>query len=584
MNNRIVPIDEVTAAFAAQQPDFIQTLRGCQIGKLLANFADQWKSDTRPWAREQMLLYLREPWDRAGHQPLIKRLFKWAEQQRDTELLSIFALGCDLLVRRQRKKRHHYDWQTRTSWTSEELVAPRHVLPATGRTMNQYDPKTGTKQSVYWPSHKLARMFKYRTRYYLRRRSWRFYRKLAYQQPAEYVPAVTQLLLLYRDEHLRNGEDLLECWSLIHALYRQSPLFKFGVHRIQLLPQQQLSTLQAAPFRLDLWSEPVARDSLLTLVLQAQAQLVRIAAVELLRAHHVTGPLPSLQVIEELLHHTDLPVQQLGQDYLEQYTSKNQLTLNQWLDLLKIDQPQIQSQLCQLMQKQVPVASISAQQAIELACSVAYPIAGLGWNYLQQMPWSTAQQRAQLADLTNLRCAALGASLTQWLLAKTARGDNYDREILSACCDHRLPEVRQAAWDFLRQTSPACDDATLFTRLLETPYPELRLQLIDELRRRSRLPGQGSSQLVSLWSSVLLGVEQGGRQKLTATAQLAQAMAAEPELTPQLLPVLVVAVRSLRRPEMRAGLTAVLQLLEQRPDLQPQLLSALPELELSPTS
>jgi hypothetical protein len=78
---------------------------------------------------------------------------------------------------------------------------------------------------------------------------------------------------------------------------------------------------------------------------------------------------------------------------------------------------------------------------------------------------------------------------------------------------------------------------------------------------------------------VLLGVHRGGRQKLKAVREIADAVAATPESAAQLLPVLGVAVRSVRGPEMRAGLGAVMSLLARRPELGDAVRARLPELQ-----
>jgi hypothetical protein len=54
--------------------------------------------------------------------------------------------------------------------------------------------------------------------------------------------------------------------------------------------------------------------------------------------------------------------------------------------------------------------------------------------------------------------------------------------------------------------------------------------------------------------------------------------------TDELLPVLTVAVRSIRKPEMRAGLAAIASIVNHRPDLEPVIARELPELILSPVS
>jgi hypothetical protein len=140
--------------------------------------------------------------------------------------------------------------------------------------------------------------------------------------------------------------------------------------------------------------------------------------------------------------------------------------------------------------------------------------------------------------------------------------------------------MRAGAWSWLAAAdSPGRDDPALFARLMETPFDDLRLRLVDELHRRSRLPGRGADDLAPVWSAVLLGVHRGGRHKAKAAMQLADALAAEPARADSLLPVLRVAVRSIRRPEGRAGLAAVAGLVERRPELLAAVRQHLPEVE-----
>jgi hypothetical protein len=49
------------------------------------------------------------------------------------------------------------------------------------------------------------------------------------------------------------------------------------------------------------------------------------------------------------------------------------------------------------------------------------------------------------------------------------------------------------------------------------------------------------------------------------------------------VPVLAVAIRSVRPPEVRAGLSALLSAVAARPDLEPVLARWIPELRLSPS-
>ena len=59
--------------------------------------------------------------------------------------------------------------------------------------------------------------------------------------------------------------------------------------------------------------------------------------------------------------------------------------------------------------------------------------------------------------------------------------------------------------------------------------------------------------------------------------QLLDRLDRRPDEAPQLLPLLAVAVRSTRGPEFRAGLTALVQLLDRRPELADAVEAAFPE-------
>jgi hypothetical protein len=123
-------------------------------------------------------------------------------------------------------------------------------------------------------------------------------------------------------------------------------------------------------------------------------------------------------------------------------------------------------------------------------------------------------------------------------------------------------------------------DPALWSRLAETPHDDLRLRVIDFLQRQVKLPGADANQLENVWRTVLLGINRGGRQKVKAVQQVAHAIIENPGRVAALLPVLVVAVRSVRGPEARAGLAAVVRVVEAKPELSSVVRQLLPELKL----
>ena len=85
--------------------------------------------------------------------------------------------------------------------------------------------------------------------------------------------------------------------------------------------------------------------------------------------------------------------------------------------------------------------------------------------------------------------------------------------------------------------------------------------------------------MASLWAAVILGVHRGGRTKLKAIRQIANAIAADPRRAQSLLPVLRVALRSIRRPERRQALSAVATMARRNPELSQAIADELPELQ-----
>jgi hypothetical protein len=174
--------------FANENPLFLETLRLMAQPQPLAALTDRWKTDPRPWARDQIFAYLSQPLDCSGHQPIVKRLFKQAEENKDHDLMGAFLLAFDWQVRRKLQVKRRWDFRARTATEEERLVTQRNVLPLKFKWQGR-NPATGAAMSVPVRAPRDARLFKYRTRYYLRRRAWRYFRRLGHRDPAAYVVA-----------------------------------------------------------------------------------------------------------------------------------------------------------------------------------------------------------------------------------------------------------------------------------------------------------------------------------------------------------------------------------------------------------
>jgi hypothetical protein len=574
--------------FSQQDDRFLTVLRQPYPAKQLAAFADRWKKDSRPWARRQIMAYLGLPLDVPGHHPVVKRLFKHAEQAGDHELVGVFLRIFDRLVRRYRKVVRHWDYDpaTRRSTVTENYVIAlaKDVLPAdSANPVAARNPRTGALIEAPRRGKAGARLFYTATRRYLRRRAWRYFRFLAFRSPADYLREISLALARYEDADLKRGEDLLESWGLMNACFRRHDALKFRAHGVQIRAGRKLSELSAAPFRPQLWEDAAAAEHLLHCVLHARARTVRVWAIQLLQRHHLAWLAQSPpESITALLDHADDAVQEFAARMLPLLEGAARWPVDTWLRLLETKSPTALSLICEALQRNVQGSRLDLGQCVALATAAATPVARLGLEFLRGRKIATAAERALLAGLGQARCAALGAEIAQWALGQVGSAETYDRDVVLALLDSLLAELRAAAWNWLQAGPPIPDDPVLWSRLVETPFDDLRLAIVAHLARKASLPGATSRDLAPVWSAVLVGVHRGGRQKPKAMGQIVHAIETRPELADELLPVLAVAIRSIRRPEARAGLAAVVQLAEARPELAAAIGRCIPELSLTP--
>ncbi|QOV87415.1 hypothetical protein [Humisphaera borealis] len=576
----------VEELFAAGSPQFLPALRTFVDPAPMAAFAEKWLRDPRPWAREQMLAYIDLPLNAGNHNSLVKRLFKGAEARQDDLLLSAWAVSFDRLVRRVRRKRWRWDYTSRMSVPEERLISPEdrlHYFPG-----HRYREPGSGQWIVYgqlgWRGR---RLFSHHTRHYLRRRAWRYFRHLGHRRPTDYVPAVAAMIGSYTDADLATGDNLMDCWSLLHACFGESESIAFTTHRTKLVGGPSLANLAAAPAFGALWQNSAAAPQLLSLLTAARSTFARVWSIDLLRRWHAEAlvGLPVEQVAP-LLAHPDEAVWSIGIELFEKASGLESLPFDRWFRLLQNRNLTVLDAVARLMMRHVTPASVSLFDAINLAKTEAAPVARLGLNFLQGRSIDPSQLRQALVHLADARCAAVGYDIGTWALGHLGVAGVYNVDTVTRFFDSLLPEIRAAARDWLASaTKPSAGwhDPALWSRLVESPFEDIRLFLVDVLQQRQNLPGATDDAITFLWTGVLLNIHRGGRRKLTALRQISDAIRQTPARAEMLIPVLAAAIRSVRVPETRAGLSAIVGAVAARPELADTVRRQLPELDLSPT-
>jgi hypothetical protein len=594
--------------FAREDRGFVDELRRVHFADRLGDFAARWVADRRPFARQALLDYLSRPLNCYRHEPLVKRLFKLAEKSGDDELMGAFLVAFDRTVRRVRKTVNRYKHETFTSQTAAEAAArtweaegyenasitnwppgryyanawkkePVVVMP--GNTVMPRPREKDWKKNQPVPDAERARLerrhllFSLPTRRYLRRRAWRYFRVIGKSDPARYVRAAVGFLTRYTDADVGSDIHLLDSWGLVHALFHHSPALVSPAKGWAFAEGKSLADLAPAPYLEPTWA--TYPETVFAVLLGANCRAVRQWAVWMLRRHH-EGWLASQPVVAllKLADHPDPDLSALGFDLLEKAPDLASVPVDEWLARLDGGDLDKLQRLSDLLVRRLDPARVAAGDAIRLAGHRSKPVAELGLAQLKQKTFAEADAAA-LLPLTQADSEAVRPALTRWLRDTLSGFGAVRPEWVLEFLDSKHADVRAAGWEWLN-SSPLRDDPAVWHRLAESPYDDVRGPLVTALDQRTAAADPDTVRL--LWATVLLNVARGGRHKPGVVGRVVARLAAHPDEAGRLVPLLAVAVRSLRKTEFRAGLTGVVWLTENKPELVPAIRERFPELEL----
>jgi hypothetical protein len=431
------------------------------------------------------------------------------------------------------------------------------------------------------------RLFSVHTRNYLRRRTWRYFRQLGKEQPNRYVPALVEALKLYTDEDTADGLALLDNWGLVHALFHRSPALIAKTTGWTIAPDRSLGELTPAPIYEELWL--AAPLSLLELLRNARCRPVRQWVVHLIR-RDPAAVMKHLAIDEllNLLMHADNEVVTLAGETLERVPGLDLVPLERWLALLETPNPTALDIICALMAKHVRPEQMTFDALVQLASSRPAPIARLGASWLRTKSPQSEEDCLALLGLAEAQSDPVRGEIVHQARKLLSASPYFRPEWVLEFMDSRHEDVRTEGWAWMQEEPRARDQVDLWRRLLESPYDDVRLKLVADLEQRVAKTGPALTDFVALdpflvrflWASVLLNIHRGHRQKPPVVAQIVRRLDQRPDDAKDLLPILCVALRSLRGPEWRAGLAGVVQAVEQRPELEADVHALFPELRI----
>ena len=550
--------------FDAGDERFLPELYSSNAARKLQVFGPKWYADKRRFARDALLAYISDGCDRPHHRPLVKKLFKHAEAAGDDEAMAHFLVAFDKIAPRV-------------------FVTKKRRLPGSytrGKVqLLRDDPSLPSYRSV---ADSVGR-FTMKTRRYLQRRAWRFFRSMARRSPVEYVRVQSWMLSQYTDGQFDPPQRLLDAWGLVHSLFWGCPALFRNFDGVRVARGRSMAELSPAPYAEEVWRESYAFEPLFLMLTRGQSSMVRNVAVSLLKAHH-RGALDDIGVdaLRALLKSPHAQAQSLGAELIEKSAGLERLTLAEWLELLKVDNPYALPVLAKMVLRYVSPSRVSLEHCVELATARPAPVAELGFEWLKARKLTSEAEFDAVLAVRNAPADVVRAPAVRWLLGIFESSDFAKPEHVRELIDSRFEDVRKCALESLESAGRFADEPLLWAALAESPYAEVRAFLLTHLALRASALDEGS--LRHLWASVLLAVHRGSRAKQRAITQVAKAVAGEPAKADELLPLLAVALRSVRAPERRGALAAMAQAVAKNPALSAAVKKHVPELRMEVAS
>lgn len=572
--------DRVLALFREGSPEFVAQLRQIANAAVLAPFAETWYTDTRPEARRLLFAYLADPLNAPRHEPLVKSLFKFADNAGDDVAMAHFLAALDRTIRRQRKKVDTWNYRTRTLEQKDVIaIAPNSTLPRDDRLFARPWSAGGKRLT----EGKV--LFSVKTRHYLRRRAWRYFRKLGKKHPERYVPAVCAALKLYTDTDTPSGLGMLDNWGLVHILFHHSPTLRSTPRGWHVARGGQLTQLQPDPKYRKLWL--ASAEPIFDVLVNARCRAVSLWALKMLRRHFPErlGRVETPELLRWLIADNAV-LNDLAIELLQSRGGLEKIPAEEWLRLIESARPDLMDRICDMILRSVKPEQVSFTDAVRLAMLRPIPLARLGRAFLQGKKPATEDEVRAVFGLREAEAEPLRAEIARWAVGVLTDHPDFQPLWVLEFLDSRHEDVREIGWEWLQSDERAREDTGVWQRLLESPYDNIRLRMISILEARAMGvdPGRFSPETVrGLWASALLNVHRGSRAKPVVVRQVMARLETHPGEGGELLPIIGVVLRSIRGPEFRAALAGLAAYLERNPERRPLVEAVFPELEWSLT-
>src|SRR5262249_21581531 len=168
----------------------------------------------------------------------------------------------------------------------------------------------------------------------------------------------------------------------------------------------------------------------------ARSRTVRTFAVALLERDYADAlrGMP-LARVRALLRSPHDEVQTFAAKVLRTTRGAAALTVDEWLELLRIDNPVALPILCEMVQKVVPPQRLTLLQCVQLACAKAGPVAELGLGWARKKPVNDAAALVEALGVARAGVPHVREEGTAWVADLIGKGTFAAPEHVRELCD-----------------------------------------------------------------------------------------------------------------------------------------------------
>ncbi len=539
-------------------------------GRKLAAIAERWSSDTRPDARAMLLDYVLAGCDRPGHKLLVKRLLALAEKRQDDELMGCFAVAFDRMEKRWLVESQGWDYSV-SEMVKTRVLTGSPLLPA---TVARDDTNVFSRQ----------------TRQHLCRRVFRYFRRIAFRDRERYVRALAPALALYADTDLAEPARFLDAWSLVHVLHHGSDVLVRDPRGVRLASGRSLAELSFEPFQAEAWSNSF--DVALELAANARSRPVARFAVHLLEKHHASRVKGiGFATAKRLLGAAHEEARAFMVAHLGDVAGLDKVSVTEWLALLDSGTLETLPEIVRLFREHVSPRRLSLEEQITLALSPMAAVAELGFAWVKEQTSKSlgALERQRLLRLVSARAPLIRKAAADHIVELLTKAPEAKPEEVRELIDAGDADVRAKGLALVNDVERFSKSPVVWASMAESPHADVREKLLSELFTRANEvpapkhpdgPKLDDAALARVWSTTLLSIHRGGRAKPKALATIARTLVEHPTRAEALVPLLRVALRSVRPAERRPALAAIIRAAQANVEVRVAVSRHLPELEL----